>query len=95
MSFSYLLIDSLLICLCLMGLCGLFFFQEYIKKISCLSISYTSFLILVVLMASRSSYLNETLIIMVSILAIFSVNLLIGIGIARNIARAQFDSEKN
>jgi hypothetical protein len=72
-----------------MGLCGLFLFQEYIKKISCLSISYSSFLILVVLMASRSAYLNETLIIMVSILAIFSVNLLIGIGIARNIAKAQ------
>ena len=31
--------------------------------------------------------MNEVLIIMVSILAIFAVNLLIGIGIARNIAR--------
>ncbi len=49
---------------------------------------------LIVLMASRSSYLNETLIIMVSILAIFSVNLLIGIGIARNIAKAQLDVQK-
>jgi hypothetical protein len=89
MSFAYLLIDGFLIFLCLAGLCGLFFFQEYIRKISCLSVSYSSFLILVTLMALKSSRLNEVLVIMVSILAIFSVNLLIGIGIARNIAEAQ------
>jgi hypothetical protein len=89
MSFVYLLIDGLLIFLCLAGLCGLFFFQEYIRKISCLSISYSSFLILVTLLALKSSHLNEVLVIMVSILAIFSVNLLIGIGIARNIADAE------
>ncbi|MBP7710479.1 MAG: hypothetical protein KA100_05360 [Rickettsiales bacterium] len=88
MSFVYLLIDGLLIFLCLAGLCGLFFFEEYIRKISCLSISYSSFLILVTLLALKSARLNEVLVIMVSILAIFSVNLLIGIGIARNIAEA-------
>ena len=37
--------------------------------------------------------MNEVLVIMVSILAIFSVNLLVGIGIARNIAEAQFEKE--
>ncbi len=92
MSFAYLLIDGLLIFLCLAGLCGLFFFEEYIRKISCLSISYSSFLILVTLLALKSARLNEVLVIMVSILAIFSVNLLIGIGIARNIAEAGFVS---
>ncbi len=91
MSFVYLLIYGLLIFLCLAGLCGLFFFQEYIRKISCLSVSYSSFLILITLLALKNVRLNEVLVIMVSILAIFSVNLLIGIGIARNIAEAQFD----
>ncbi len=90
MSFIYLLIYALLIFLCLAGLCGLFLFQEYIRKISCLSVSYSSFLVLITLLALKNVRLNETLVIMVSILTIFSVNLLIGIGIARNIAEAEF-----
>jgi hypothetical protein len=89
MSIIYLLICGLLIFLCLIGLCGLLFFQEYVRKISCLSVAYSSFLILITLLALKNVRLNEVLVIMVSILAIFSVNLLIGIGIARNIAQAQ------
>jgi hypothetical protein len=92
MTIIYLLIYGLLIFLCLAGLCGLFFFQEYIRKISCLSVSYSSFLILITLLALKSTRLNEVLVIMVSILAIFSVNLLIGIGIARNIAEIQAET---
>jgi hypothetical protein len=94
MSFIYLLIYGLLIFLCLVGLCGLFFFQEYIRKISCLSVSYSSFIILITVLALKNPRLNEILVIMVSILTIFSVNLLIGIGIARSIAEAQLEEEK-
>jgi len=94
MSFIYLLVYGLLIFLCLTGVCGLFFFQEYIRKISCLSVSYSSFLILITVLALKNPRLNEVLVIMVSILAIFSVNLLIGIGIARAIAEAQLEKEK-
>ena len=94
MSFINLLVYGLLIFLCLAGLCGLFFFQEYIRKISCLSVSYSSFLILITVLALKNPRLNEVLVIMVSILAIFSVNLLIGIGIARSIAEAQLEKEK-
>jgi hypothetical protein len=94
MTIIYLLIYGLLIFLCLAGLCGLFFFQEYIRKISCLSVSYSSFLILITLLALKSTRLNEVLVIMVSILAIFSVNLLIGIGIARNIAEIQAETSE-
>jgi len=94
MTIIYLLIYGLLISLCLAGLCGLFFFQEYIRKISCLSVSYSSFLILITLLALKSARLNEVLVIMVSILAIFSVNLLIGIGIARNIAEIQAETSE-
>lgn len=81
-----LVIFPLLIFLCLSGLSGLFFFNEYIKKISALSVSYSSFLILIVVLALKNIQLNEVLVIMVSVTAIFSVNLLIGIGIAKNIA---------
>ncbi len=86
MSFGYLLICALLIFVCVAGILGLFLFREYIRKISCLSVSYSSFLTLIVLLSLKNDKLSEVLIIMVSILAIFAVNLLIGIGIARNIA---------
>jgi hypothetical protein len=89
MSTTYFLIYGLLIFLCLAGLLGLFFFQEYLRKISCLSVAYSSFLILITLLSLKSAKLNEVLVIMVSILAIFSVNLLIGIGIVKNIAEAR------
>ncbi len=93
MSLTYLLICGLLIFLCLAGLCGLFFFEEYIRKISCLSVSYSSFLVLITLLALKSAKLNEVLVIMVSILVVFSVNLLLGIGIARNLAESQSKGE--
>ena len=89
-----LIIYALLILLCLASLCSLFIFQEYIHKISCLSVSYSSFLILVTLLSLKNIKMNEVLIIMVSILAIFSVNLLIGIGIARNIVEAQVERKQ-
>lgn len=89
------LIFGLLIFLCLAGLFGLFFFQEYIHKISCLSVSYSSFLIFITLLALKNTHLNEILVIMVSILAIFSVNLLIGIGIVKNIAETQAVKNSN
>ena len=86
MDIAFLSICALLILACLAGITGLFLFGEYIRKISCLSVSYTSFLVLIVMLSLKNDRMNETLIIMVSILAIFAVNLLIGIGIAKNIA---------
>jgi len=83
---SYLFISGLLIVSSLMGFCGLFFFKDYVRKISALSVSYISFLILITLISLKNSSLNEILTIMVSVLVVFSVNLMIGIGIARNIA---------
>ena len=84
-----LIISQLLILLCLSGLLGLFFCKEYVKRISCLSISYSSFLIFIVVISLKTSHLKEILAIMVTILAIFSANLFIGIGIAKNIAQSQ------
>ena len=86
MAMGYLLIYALLISICLAGLLGLFLFQEYVKKISCLSVSYSSFLILIVLLSLKNNKQNEILIIMVSVLILFAINLLTGIAIAKNIS---------
>jgi hypothetical protein len=85
----YILIYALLIFLVLAGLWGLFFFKDYIKKISCLSVSYSSFMVLITILSLKNLHFNQVLVVMVSILVIFSVNLLIGIGIARAITEAR------
>ncbi len=89
MMIAYYVIYGLLIFLCLAGLCSLFFVKEYARKIACLSVSYSSFLVFIILLSLANAKLNEVLVIMVSTLAIFSVNLLIGIGIARNISESR------
>ncbi len=89
MNFIHLIVGQLLILLCLIVILGLFFCQEYIKKISCLSIAYSSFLIFIVAISLKTAYLKEILTILVTILAIFSANLFIGIGIAKNITESQ------
>jgi hypothetical protein len=90
----YFFIYGLLIFLGLAGLWGLFFFSEYIKKISCLSVSYSSFLVLITLISLKNYHLNQVLMVMVSILVVFSVNLLIGIGIASAIATTREKKEE-
>jgi hypothetical protein len=80
---------ALLILLVLGGLFGIFFCQNYLRKISCLSVSYSSFVVLIALMASKSQILNEILSVMVSILVVFALNLLIGVAIAKNIINAK------
>ena len=76
------------------GILGLFFAQEYLKKISCLSISYTSFVILIVFLALKNPHLNEALAIVVSLMIIFSVSLLMGIGIVKNLAQIEAHRSK-
>jgi hypothetical protein len=93
MAIGYLLTYALLISICLSGLLGLFLFQEYVKKISCLSVSYSSFLILVVLLSLKNNKQNEILIIMVSVLILFAINLLTGIAIAKNISAEGADKD--
>ena len=82
---------GLLIFLCLAGILNLFIFQNYIKRIFSLAVAYSSFVMLMLLLFLKNENLNEILMLMVSILMIFSVNLLIGIGIVKNIS----ESKKN
>lgn len=84
-----LIIYALLILLCSIGLFGLFFCRNYMIKISYLSVSYISFVVFVTLISLKNEHLFDILSILVSVMVIFSINLLIAIGIAKNITQAQ------
>lgn len=80
---------QMLIFLCLAGIFNLFILQNYIKKIFSLAVAYSSFAILMILLFLKNENLDEMLMLMVSIFTIFSTNLLVGIGIVKNISEAQ------
>jgi hypothetical protein len=69
----------------LLGLSGLFIFNDYIKKISALSVSYSSLIVLLLLIAYSNNILEKTLTFFISLLLIFSINLMIVLGIIKNI----------
>jgi hypothetical protein len=76
---------SLLIIVCLLGLSGLFIFNDYIKKISALSVSYSSLIVLLLLISYSNNILEKILTFFISLLLIFSINLMIVLGIIKNI----------
>lgn len=93
MGSNYLFIASLLIMVVIIGVVGMFFYQEYLKKICCLSISYSSFLLLMIILSFKNSdKFSVILTIMVSILIVFASSLFIGINIAKNIEDNKKDS---
>lgn len=75
----------MLILMCLIGVLGLFYFNDFIKKISYLSVSYSSFIILISFIARKNIKLDEIMVVIISITIIFSINLLIGIGIIKQL----------
>ncbi len=89
MTFGFLLIYAILLGTCIAGIFGLFLFKEYVKKISSLSVTYSSFFVLIILLSLKNEKMNEVMTIMVSVMVVFTMNILIGIGIARNIAKAR------
>lgn len=75
----------MLILMCLIGVLGLFYFNDFIKKISYLAVSYSSFIILISFIAQKNIKLDEIMVVIISITIIFSINLLIGIGIIKQL----------
>lgn len=69
------------------GLFGLFLFNDHLRKISCLSIAYSSLIILVIFLFRNSERSKELFAFIVTILIIFSIILAIGIGIISNTAK--------
>ena len=79
------------------GLLGLFFYSDYLKKMSCLSVAFISLIILFVIIARNSAKAKDLYIIIGAIIIIFSISLITGIGIISNIARLEEvkDKKKN
>ena len=77
----------MLILICTIGVFGLFYLKDYFKKIAFLSVSYSSFVILISYLARKNILLDEIMAIILSIMILFSINILIGIGIAQNIKK--------
>ncbi len=88
MQFIYFLILILLILVIIAGFLGLFFYKQNIRKICCLSISYSSFLLYFIIISfQNSAQLNAILAVMVSVLIVFLANLLVGAKIAQNLKK--------
>jgi len=84
----------LLIFVCISGLSGLFLYKDYVKKISSLSVAYSSLIVLLLLIAYSNNLLEKTLTFFISLLLIFSINLMIALGIIKNIGEVKLNSQK-
>jgi hypothetical protein len=69
------------------GLLGSFYCDNYLKKISCLSASYTNLIIMLTIFAQNSQKASELFSIITTLLILFSINLAVGICIISNIAK--------
>ena len=77
------------------GVSGLFLYQDYAKKVSSLSVAYSSLIVLLLLIAYSNNFLEKTLTFFISLLLIFSINLMTAIGIIKNIAEAEIKENNN
>jgi hypothetical protein len=88
MNFIYPLIYVLLIFSCLAGMGGLFFFRDYFRRISCMSVSYISFTAFIIFLALERQLTTNVVTITIVVMTIFSINILAGIKIASSLLKA-------
>lgn len=81
-----------LIFICVAGLLGLFLFDSYVKKISALSVCFGTLIILLGLIVYNEANIfiddlvhKKMITFFISLLLIFSINLMIALGIIKNI----------
>jgi hypothetical protein len=86
MDVTHFLICWLLILLSILALGGMFLVRNYIKKISLLSVSYVSFIILFVVLSQNKILTREMTSIAAVIFTVFSINLMLGIAMVKNIS---------
>lgn len=86
MDVTHFLICWLLILLPILALGGMFLVRNYIKKISLLSVSYVSFIILFVVLSQNKILTREMTSIAAVIFTVFSINLMVGIALVKNIS---------
>ena len=77
----------LLIFVLIAGLIGVFFHDNYLKKIACLSVSYTNLIIILIIFSKNSQKASQLFSIITTTLILFSITLAVGIGIIFNIAK--------
>lgn len=87
---SYLLLIAVSIC----GIGGLFLFKDYAKKIAALAVTYSAIIVLLSLIAYENNILEKILPLFISLLLIFSINLMIAIGIIKNIGEVKNDNQE-
>jgi hypothetical protein len=76
-----------LIFILIAGLIGVFCYDNYLKKIACLSVSYTNLIIILIIFSKNSQKASQLFSIITSLLILFSITLAVGIGIIFNIAK--------
>jgi hypothetical protein len=76
-----------LIFILIAGLVGVFCYDNYLKKIACLSVSYTNLIIILIIFSKNSQKASQLFSIITSLLILFSITLAVGIGIIFNIAK--------
>jgi hypothetical protein len=69
------------------GLVGVFCYDNYLKKIACLSVSYTNLIIILIIFSKNSQKASQLFSMITTMLILFSITLAVGIGIIFNIAR--------
>jgi hypothetical protein len=79
-------IYSMLLILCFLGLMGLYFFNDYIKKISSLVISYSSLIVFIFTLSIETSNFYNSIKIIITLFLIVLLNLIVGITIIKNIS---------
>ena len=79
-------IYSMLLILCFLGLMGLYFFNDYIKKISSLVISYSSLIVFIFTLSIETSNFYNAIKIIITLFLIVLLNLIVGITIIKNIS---------
>ncbi len=77
----------LLIFVLIAGLVGVFCHDNYLKKIACLSVSYTNLIIILIIFSKNSQKASQLFSIITTTLILFSITLAVGIGIIFNIAK--------
>jgi hypothetical protein len=71
------------------GLVGVWFYDNYLKKISCLSVVYTNLILVLIIFSKNSEKASQLFTIITTIVILFSITLVVGIGIISNIARLE------
>lgn len=76
------------------SLAGLFLYNDYMKKICCLSLSYLALILLFTIIFKNNDNANDLFSILITIFIIFLITLATGVGIISNISKIKAFGKK-